>query len=79
MADKFLLIAAYHHIITVTQGLRRYTIQNKQLFIHKPDEYSNKNNIRLVAATSSLAVSTNNLIKKMDRGGFLSRGKPVGA
>ena len=62
MAGKFLLIAAYHHIITVTEGLRRYTLQTKQLVIHKPDEYSNKNNLRLVAATSLLAVSTNNLI-----------------
>jgi len=42
MADKVLFIAAYHHVITVTQGLRRYTLQTKQLVIHKPDEYSNK-------------------------------------
>jgi len=62
MADKFLLIAAYHHIITVTQGLRRHTLQTKQLVIHKPDEYSNKNNIRLFITTSLLAVGTNNLI-----------------
>jgi len=38
MADKVLLIAAYHHIITVTQGLHRYALQTKQLVIHKPDE-----------------------------------------
>ena len=61
MADKVLLIAAYHHIITVTHGLPRYTLQTKKLVIHKPDEYSNKNNLCLVATTSLLAVGTNNL------------------
>ena len=62
LADKVLLIAPYHHIITVTQGLLRYTLQTKQLVIHKPDEYSNKNNLCLVATTSLLAAGTNNLI-----------------
>jgi len=62
MADKVLLIAVYHHVITVTQGLRRYTLQTKQLVIHKPDEYSNKNNLCLLATTSLLTVGTNNLI-----------------
>jgi len=62
MADKFLFIAAYHNIITVTQGLRRYTLQTKQLVINKSDEYSNKNILCLVATTSLLAVGTNNLI-----------------
>jgi len=38
IADKVLLIAACHHIIAVTQVLRRYTLQTKQLVIHKPDE-----------------------------------------
>jgi len=62
LADKVLLIAAYHHVITVTQVLRRYTLQTKQLVIHKPDEYSNKNNLYPVATTPLLAVGTNNLI-----------------
>jgi len=62
MADKVLFIAAYHHIITVTRGLRRYTLQTKQVIIHRPDEYSNKNYLCLVATTSLLAVGTNNLI-----------------
>jgi len=62
MADKVLIIASCHHIITVTQVLRRYTLQTKQLVIHKPDEYSDKNNLCLVATTSLLAVGTNNLI-----------------
>jgi len=38
MADKVLLIASCHHIIAVTQVLRIYTLQTKQLVIHKPDE-----------------------------------------
>ena len=62
MADKVLLIAAYQHIITVTQGPLRYTLQTKQLVIHKPDEYSYKNNLYIVAITSLLALGTNNLI-----------------
>jgi len=38
IADKVLLIAACHHIIAVTQVLRRYSLQTKQLVIHKPDD-----------------------------------------
>ena len=37
-ADKVLRIAACHHIIAVTQVLHRYTLQTKQLVIHKPEE-----------------------------------------
>jgi len=62
MADKVLLIAACHHIIAVTQVLCRYTLQTKQLVIHKPDEKSNKDNLCIVATTSLLVVGTNNLI-----------------
>jgi len=59
MADEVLLIAACHHktAIAVTQVLRRHSLQNKQLNIHKPDKYSSKNNLPNVATVSVLAVA----------------------
>jgi len=62
MADKVLLIVACRHIIAVTQVLCRYTLQTKQLVIHKPDEWSRKNKLCIVTTTSLLAVGTNSLI-----------------
>jgi uncharacterized membrane protein len=62
MKDKVLLIAACHLIISVTQVLCRKILQNKRLVIHKPDEWSSKNKLCIVATTSLLAVGTNSLI-----------------
>jgi len=62
MADKGLLIAAYHHITTVILVLCIYTLQTKLLVIHKPHEQSTKNKLCIIATTSLLAVATNSLI-----------------
>jgi len=61
MADKGLLIAACHHITTVTLVVCIYTLQTKPLVIHKPCEQITKNKLCIVATTSSLAVGTNSL------------------
>jgi len=42
MADKGLIIADCHHIITVTPALSIYTLQTKQLFTYKPDDRAGK-------------------------------------
>ena len=56
MADKGLIIADCHHIITVTLALSIYTLQTKQLFTHKPDEQSRKSKLCIVTSTSLLVV-----------------------
>jgi hypothetical protein len=56
MADKGLIIAACHHIITVTLALSIYTLETKQLFTHNPDEQSRENKLFIVTTTSLLAV-----------------------
>jgi hypothetical protein len=64
MEDKFVLIATCQRIIAVTQVLCRNILQTKLLVIHKPDEWSSKNKLCIVATTSLLAVVTTASYKK---------------